>query len=188
MSLSDSLAEHGYALIASQTLENARQVLQQLGSIQEVSDVSVSSTSRKFINSTRAVPFHNEDPDIKWVAWFCEQPACDGGASLLLDGQILFEKLEPSRRCELNSIVCNHRNDSNLPVVTGTGQWYFIPWSFRTMKPAAIVALEETIAASHCYEIHLTKGETLLIDNHRMMHGRTCFLDSSRSLTRFLIK
>lgn len=166
----------------------ASAVADMLGKVRESRSISFIEGSQRFIHGNGPVPFHNEDPDISLLAWYCASPADRGGETLLLDGKVLAQSLPQSLRRSLETTHCPHRNPLGRPVISTNGDWYYIPWSIPTnADQAALIALRESIDSITPFTILLKAGDLLIIDNRRMLHGRTAFFGETRSLTRFLI-
>ena len=134
----------------------------------------------------------------RWVLLHCWRPDPKGaGASLLLAREEILAGTDSSTRAALGCIALPYPV-GNFPVVDAAGQVRFNAAEiageihgrgrFATAAEARWVSHFEALfarLASHC---QLASGDLLIIDNQRVLHGRTAFArDSSRLLKRLRI-
>lgn len=182
----EELLRSGFALRHAVTLEESRYLMGSLGKIRGIDEIRPTDGSTLYVRSTRAIPFHNEDPEVTWLAWHCILPASCGGATLILDGEELYEMLSPAVRLELQNARCNHRNAVKKPILTSKRDWYLIPWGLPALPEDVLSQLGSAIKNCKKRRFGMQSGDLLILDNRRMFHGRTAFTDVSRSLVRFM--
>ena len=192
MSASDAIRQDldhlGYFIAHGWTLDQLTLTMRGLGKIKQIDRICPQQDSSLFIRSKKPIPFHNEDPDVKWLAWYCEHPASDGGRTVLIDGDELKNVISPTTNVALRSLVCSHRNPTREPILSALGEWYLIPWKMpNALGQRALVAVEDlraTISRQPRTNFELKRGDILIVKNRRMLHGRDGFSDSSRKLIR----
>ncbi len=153
----------------------------------------------KALRSSSALPFalHTDESfcaiPARWVLLHCWRPDSEGG------GESLLAKADPlSRAMWANA-------DSNLklpyaigdrPVIGDCPRLRFNPAEIagecmaraRAMTPAEVLLkrhLEEILIA-HAVRFRLGSGDLLIVDNHRVAHGRTAFHPASGRLLKRL--
>lgn len=148
---------------------------------------------RTYLTSPDAIPFHTDHPRADLIAWRCESQDGSDGASLLIDGARVLEALDIDACHELEQVVLPamvRLGDPPQPtqVLRPSGRrvaLFFAPWLEppRDAPPAheALRRLRALIdrEASRALRFRLEPGQVLLVDNHRMLHGRASLLPSS---------
>src|SRR5688572_17456709 len=132
-------------------------------------------------------------PEIQLLA--CARPAADGGDSTFLDSWELVRAIEAADPAlfarlftAMRTIGFSHnrwfgptvtRRLDHTMVVHGA-----MPIAAGDTVGAAVLA---QIQASAPMALRLAHGDVLVASNHRLLHGRTAFADSSRLLFRLLL-
>lgn len=133
----------------------------------------------------------------------CVQPAVSGGTNVLVDAARILRDILRDRP-DLAKILCrpgcvSYARDKDVAVgravfePSGCGQWRI---RFRhdrtTLMPlwskAAVRLLEEeyTMNPKYATEVSLDSGDLLVVDNLRMLHGRTQIEESRTSPSRLM--
>jgi len=151
---------------------------------------------RNYENSSFTAPLHTDyHPYLPapLQVLICHRPAQSGGDSLFLDGWELLASIrerDPSLYAELF--------ESPRIIPFGPGNWFGPTLSMRldnlilacgAMPPADPVGrrfVEQTRAAS-ARSLRLEEGDVVVLNHHRLLHGRTAFSDPHRLLTRFFL-
>jgi hypothetical protein len=156
-----------------------------------------------YLASPDAIPFHTDHPRADLIAWRCESQDESDGASLLIDGARLLAELDAETRDELEQVVLPamvRLGDPPEPtqVLRRSGErvaLFFAPWLEPPgHEPAAEEALRRLRAlidreAPRARRFRLEPGQVLLVDNHRMLHGRARLLaTSARKLHRLWLR
>ena len=139
---------------------------------------------------TDSQPFDGVPAHVQVMA--CRAPAARGGASLLVDGFALAEAIaarDPALFSELLSVRRTARfyfGTFVVPTLSIVGGDLFI-----THPPVSRDPIGERLsrAMPPPLRVALREGETLVVDNHRMLHGRRAIGgEGDRYLERFWIK
>jgi len=172
---------------------------------------SLASRPRRYLSSPGPVPLHSDHPDARYVAWWCERQDHDNGASLLydscwLEADLKAEQIEALRALRL---PCPDRygvqpTHTELVLVNSCGRerFYFAPWHASALLRKSDTTGEERSALVHLirvlerrqrerklHAIRLEAGQVLIVDNHRILHGRNEISENSpRKLRRVWIE
>lgn len=176
-----------------------REAITKLGSIIQRTDVRVRPESKAMVTSARALDLHTDHHAARYIAWYCHRQSDEGGVSLLLDARAAFDRLDTVHRDRLfNLHLHEHKVFRDDP-----GTWPFVMYemerlrfyySFWLTNPSdrddpAYRAFQEVLATMPPIELKLRPGDALIIDNHRMLHGRRAIGgEGDRYLERFWIK
>lgn len=154
--------------------------------------------ARSFAASTGVAPLHTDSqqwrgrpPDLQLTT--CLRPATDGGESLLVDGFAIAERVRAESPAVYDALL---RRPRCMPFVFGSvfgptlarrADRYVITHTPRPIVGDAIAAAVETLLRDHPPTVvRIEQGQALLVDNHRMLHGRQAFADPDRELLRVL--
>ncbi len=203
-SLRSQIEQEGHALLPDRYDEAAFAALAaELGEVVDDTWVRRVPGRRTYLTSPDAIPFHTDHPHADLIAWRCESQDGSDGASLLIDGARVVEALDVDARHELEQLrlpamVRLGDPPEATPVLRASGQrvaLFFAPWLEPPGDdPAAQEALRRLRAlidreASRALRFRLEPGQVLLVDNHRMLHGRASLLPSSeRKLHRLWLR
>ncbi len=176
-----------------------REAITKLGTIIQRTEVRVRPESKAMVTSARSLDLHTDHHAARFIAWYCHRQSDEGGESLLLDARAAFDRLPPMHRDRLfNLHLHEHKVFPDDP-----GSWPFVLYdqgrlrfyySFWLTNPSdrdepAYRAFQEALASMPPMELKLRPGDALIIDNHRMLHGRTAIGgEGDRYLERFWIK
>lgn len=152
--------------------------------------------SRSLLNSTARMDLHTDSPEAHAIAWYCVTPdAAGAGATSLVDTRPLPTELAPYVDVLVRTPVRCPRSRTELVdhaclEPRGRG-WrvYYAPWllqhAYDPEQRAALAALAAWIDGRSVVDVRLERGEALLVDNGRMLHGRAALPGGSpRHLTR----
>jgi hypothetical protein len=148
-------------------------------------------------STSRATPLHTDSQVWRGVPphaqlMFCGRAAREGGASLLVDGWKLVEALE---RRDPALVTLLFEQTRSIPFVFGDvvgstvslrGGCLTITCSPRRDHDELARRLAPALDAAPRERIAVHEGELLIVDNHRMLHGREAFADPERHFTRLL--
>lgn len=196
--ISRALDCQGFALFRASSKTQATVVIKQLGEVILETEVRIRRNPRTYLSSFEAVPFHNDHPRVRYIAWYCVEQDMERGSSVLVDMQKIVSHLSQAHRDELSRIYmrCPELRSiipsSDYPLYQqDTGQIFWVPWLFPESissfgKELIHQILEETKLTSNHIEVPLRPGEVLVVDNHRLVHGREAIArDSQRNLMRY---
>jgi hypothetical protein len=156
------------------------------------------AAGRSFAASTGDAPLHTDSqlwrgrpPELQITA--CMRPAATGGHSVLVDGHALADAVAEREPALLQAML---REPRRMPFVFGSvygptlarrdGR-YVVTHTPRPVATDAVAArISSVLERVPHHTIELRRGQVLLVDNHRMLHGRTAFTDPTRALLRVL--
>ena len=152
--------------------------------------------STRLLASNQDVDLHTDHIKAKFIAWQCNSQAAFGGESLLMDGLGVLGNASTDILNSLQNIfVKSHRlffdDKPQYPLFSYKAKVLYYA-SFLCEAPIgskekqAYAWFQEQIKSTSKIEIKLSEGDWLIIDNHRMLHGRRGFeKKSNRLLTRY---
>jgi len=198
ISLTDELNKKGFVHLFNQTEEQLKQHLAELGEIIFTTDVKVKPNSRPLVTSERALDFHTDHHKARYIAWHCHQQTDKGGESILLDAETIYSQLSVEDRKSLKQIdLFEHKifpddKESNPLVHTsgGKNKFYYSFWlvSEGDKLNPALLEFQRLIKSAEPVRLTLQKNDILIVDNHRILHGRTAIEGSKdRHLKRYWI-
>lgn len=196
--LRTTLAEQGYLHLPALPYVDFRESIRELGTIIQRTEVRVRPESKAMVTSPRSLDLHTDHHAARYIAWYCHRQSESGGESLLADAQAAFDQLTQAHRDRLFTLhLHEHKVFPDDP-----GSWPFVMYdqgrirfyySFWLANPGdrddpALLAFREALAALPPLEMKLRPGDALIIDNHRMLHGRKAIgAEGDRYLERFWI-
>jgi hypothetical protein len=154
---------------------------------------------RSFASSNGHTPLHNDlqlfrgrPADLQILA--CLTPASEGGTSLLLDTWPLVESLASAAPSLFDALFDRMRH---LPFIAGAiesptiGRFDDRVAFLHAPRPSPRDELFEPISRwlrkASARALDVRQGQVLVVDNHRVLHGRTAFADVKRELVRLLV-
>lgn len=201
--LPEHFREHGYAIIPSiardpdQPWEFVNEIVGVWPEMVERQAIRPMGAPNSFAGSARFTPFHTDSQDFLGAPpglqiMVCRRAAATGGETRLLDGWTLLDRLERTDGALYESLTRTPRlhrfyfGDVTRPTVAEVGG--HLAWTHTPMPPSdgIGVALAREIECEPVLEIPVRAGETLLVDNHRMLHGRNAFAGRDRDFVRVL--
>ena len=201
--LTTALETNGYAHLKGEfSRDDYRKIAERLGTVFLVNDVRVIDTDRtQDVGSNSGFGFHTDSFCANFVSWYCVTPGSEREPTLLLDLADLAEHLSNATCQQLTQIRMAARPpDVVRPIVSVTPdriRLNFIPWRLMKTESAtqasALREFRELIAnramtPGAVIPVKLEKGEILIIDNHRVLHGRPPLnKETPRHLLRFWI-
>jgi len=167
---------------------------QELGEIVWKTDVRLKPTVKTHLCQPEAVPFHTDHPDVDFVAWWCERQEVEDGASLLVDSRDVLSSLSKSERAELRAtaLPCpaigsrsTATASSSRFILSGEARVYYAPW----VAVAGADGFGRELANARVTRVRLGRDDALIVDNHRILHGRGAVSQSSpRMLHRLWVR
>ena len=178
--------------------EIATQLLGEPPSMVERQPIKPVPEGRSFASNAAFTPLHTDSQMFGGVSphmqiMFCAKAARDGGTTLLLDTHELLETIEREDRQFFQTLFTVSRR---IPFVFGDVQGPTVSWRAEclvfTHSPMRVddeigKKLQHYISRAPVIEVPVADGRILVVDNHRMLHGRTAFTDTSRRFTRLLV-
>jgi hypothetical protein len=152
---------------------------------------------RSFAATTVFTPFHSDSQDFRGAPpgvqiMICHRAASDGGATRLLDTNRLCGRLfveTPDLYRQLCEDTRHHRfyfGDVTSPTIAEKRGHRVFTHSPLPPSDAIGKALADELAKEPVITLNVCDDEILVVDNHRMLHGREAFSDRTRDFTRVL--
>ena len=153
---------------------------------------------RSFASNSAFTPLHTDSQMFGGVSphaqlMFCAKAAEQGGITLLLDTHALLAMIQREDPRFFPVLFTQVRK---IPFVFGDVEGPTVSWRAGclvfTHSPKRIDdeigrQLQSHLARMSPLEVPVPDGHILVVDNHRMLHGRTAFSDDTRRFTRLLV-
>ena len=177
------LNELGYSHIPNQNDDSLQLILSELGNVINETDIIANSESKSLVTSDKFLDFHTDNHLAKYIIWFCHKQADQGGFSMLCDAEKVYAKLNETEKEQISKIhVYEHKlypeNRNSNPIVReieGKRKFYYSFWLAREKYRELPIfqRWRDLIQQSEHIELRLKEKDILVIDNHRIFHGRT---------------
>ena len=202
--LSGMLAEAGYCwLRRNWTYEAFHDYCAGLGEIFYEADIKMGATRPRNYQLPAAIGFHTDHVSAHTVAWYCIRPDSDGGAMWLLDLKPAVDQLADDDQQALTRVRVPDNavwsKGGDLPLRernNGHDKLHYVPWlDLKAPDDGARTALrrlQSNIAEAEKSDVivlDVAPGDAVIVDNHRVMHGRAAIRPASdRYLKRLWIR
>ena len=196
--LSD-LESQGWSRFPSGDID-PQQVIDRLGYIIMENDVSLDKNSRSLVRSTKSLPPHTDHHLAHYILWHCYRQDSDGGHSIVVDGLQIFQEMNEKEKSLLKGIDlmehCVFKDDlQHHPMITENENGLRIYYSFWMVddnlsreQKEAFQSFNTRVREAKPIKFKLNPNECLIVDNGRILHGRTSLsADSNRLLKRYWI-
>ena len=194
LSISAPTAPNGWTILRPQANETLLAELAQLGPVILTTEITPRANAKAALATDQEMQLHTDHPRARWISWECVRQSSEGGFSLLKDTKPALDSLTDSERDELRSLTIRTHvvfpdDTGAYPVLRKDGNgadWvYFTPWMTDGQSSPAFRKFLLALEASPTLTLRLYPGESLLIDNGRMLHGRSALGgDKDRLLIR----
>lgn len=184
----------GWTVLRPQGREALLTQLTELGPIIQTTEITPRANAKAALATDQEMQLHTDHPRARWISWECVRQSSEGGYSLLKDTKPALDSLTESERAELRALAIRTHDvfpddTGAYPVLRKDGDgadWvYFTPWMTDGQSSPAFRKFLSALEASPTLSIRLYPGESLLIDNGRMLHGRSALGgDKDRLLIR----
>ena len=190
-----AIAERGHWFMPWATPEEVGRVIGGLGRTIFVADVKVMPDSKADTRPDRAVRFHTDHHRADLIAWHYVEQTDEGGETVLLDGHELLRRLRPNtlerlRGLRLFEPKVFERESERFPFLShrhGREKIYYPFWMTKEIEAKqreALLAFKRLTEQEKCMHCLLQPGDLLVIDNGRMLHGRTAISGMRRRFVR----
>ncbi len=195
---SHTLERVGYLHLKNFNEDACLPLIQQFGRLLLTTDVVVNPEKRNLVTSSEALDFHTDHFKARYIAWYCIKQTDLGGESKLIDAKIVYDKLSASQQQSLQEIhLLEHKmfeddapSNPLVTMVNGEPHFYYSFWLVKEdeRRNTALAAFRRGLANEKSIRLKLEPNDILIIDNHRILHGRTAIKGSKdRFLKRFWI-
>ena len=184
----------GWTILRPQANATLLADLARLGPVIQTTEITPRANAKAALATDREMQLHTDHPRARWISWECVRQSSDGGYSLLKDTKPALDSLTGAERDELRALSI--RTHVVFPDDTGTypvlrndedgSDWvYFTPWMTDGQSSPAFQKFIQALEVTPTVSVRLYPGESLLIDNGRMLHGRSALGgDKDRLLIR----
>lgn len=153
---------------------------------------------RSFASTSGTTPLHTDSQCHRGVparlqVMLCERPAAQGGQTLLVDAWALLERIEAEEPALHHALLHRTRRmrfvfgDVVGPTVSLRGGGVVLTCSPVRSGDDEEPCLAAWLERAPRIELRVAAGEVLVVDNHRMLHGRHAFEDPHRRFLRLLV-
>lgn len=195
------LETKGFVKIEFSLRNNFKDDIHSLGEVIFKAEIRENRSSTRLLASNAKMGLHTDHPRARFIAWFCNSQSACGGESLILDTFQVIRNLSEETQNLLSEITVKSHNvfygdKLSYPLLSlNEGKIesvYYAPWMVNTPScikhKKALEKFENLVKEINPVKILLSEGDLLIIDNHRMLHGREGFpSESNRWLTRYWI-
>jgi len=173
---------NGWTVLRPQAREALLVELAQLGPVIQTTEVTPRANAKAALATDKEMQLHTDHPRARWISWECVRQSSEGGYSLLKDTKLALDTLTTAEREELRSLsirthVVFSDDTGTYPILRNDGDgsdWiYFTPWMTDGQSSPAFRKFTQALEATPILSVRLYPGESLLIDNGRMLHGRS---------------
>lgn len=179
---------------------NLDKLFHTLGHVIMENDVCINPKSPSLVTSAKALPPHTDHHLAHYILWHCIVQDSKGGHSIIVDGLDIFESMNQEIQELLRSInLIEHsvfKNDLEThPMISSTSTGDRIYYSFwladeklSEEQKRAFNVFNKAVRDTKQIRIRLKPDECLVVDNGRILHGRSSLIKSSaRLLKRYWI-
>ena len=197
-SMTNELKEKGFVHLTNQSEDQLQEILNPLGAVIMTTDVIIKKESKGLVTTALGIDFHTDHHNAKFVAWYCYKQTDLGGDSLLIDAEKLFLQLPIEQQESLKTVeLFEHKifpdDKSSYPFVevdeNNNRQFHCSLVNDLDKVNSAFISFQKLVSETQPIKINLKQRDILIIDNHRMFHGRTPIEGSKdRHLKRYWLK
>jgi Taurine catabolism dioxygenase TauD, TfdA family len=202
----DLVHRQGYLwLQGERTSEEALYLAGKLGTVLQIFNVRVRKNSSSIIESHHKMQFHIDAPAARYVIWHCREQGEIGEDILLLDLRDIhtsFTKNElelmkcariylPSGYIPKSEIFLHYERhpllvEENGEFLVNFAEWINVCWPDQIIEQKFKSYVEKK--KHEIVNLHLKRGDILILDNRRYMHSRTALnKETKRCHVRYLI-
>jgi alpha-ketoglutarate-dependent taurine dioxygenase len=189
---------NGFKYLKNQTIKDVNLLCHSLGKILLETDVKIDLTTKALVTSDKELDMHTDHSKAKYIIWHCLKQTSIGGHSLILDTREVLQKLSKDEKQELTKIqLFEHKIFKNdlesypmLSKINGKDKMYYSFWftNPKNKHNQVFLKFKRIVDEMKKTEIRLNENDVLVIDNDKMLHGRTKISgDKNRHLKRFWI-
>jgi len=195
-----TLESKGYVHLKADNLLKLHTAINFLGEVIQQKDIKIQESPARLSNSNKAMELHTDHPIADYVLMECLEPSTEGGITLISNFFEVFDKLSSwqqraLRAVEIKDIYDKEEMANYCPMVSeknGKLLFHYVPWLTRgdeATETKELLAKINIELEKQQDQIMLEKGDVLIIDNKRVLHGRTQITGSqNRLLKRYLVK
>ena len=191
----DTLAREGYFhLTGNYSQSGYNEVCKALGYLISRLEVRLDKSKRQLVFKAEPIGLHNDSPDVDVIAWYCVTADQDQGqgATDFIDTIDLELRLSKEDQVVLCGLKLHRRirdtetfvSSAVLERVGGHYKVFFAPWLLRpgysAEEQSALDNLRNYFDSQPKKSIRMNPGEIVIVDNHRILHGRSSISEESQ--------
>lgn len=192
----DQLRESGFVHLTDTSLIPVDEVTNFLGEVIQTTEIRLEPQKRGILPSARSIGFHTDHFRADFIVWQCLQPAEVGGDTVLIDAEAALSGLTSNVQAALSSAPFHENrvfdeDPESYPFLTypkGIRKIYFSFWpcdeEMSAYQHQALEEFNESVKAQTPIKLSLKTHEILVVDNGRMLHGRTAITGKKQRLLR----
>ena len=196
-SVTKELLDNGFLHLTDQSEEQLDELINSLGQVIFTTDVVVKPESKGMVTSARGLDYHTDHHKAKYIIWYCYKQTDLGGDSILMDAEKIYQQLSDDYKQQLKTIeLFEHKifpdDKESYPFVatdeSGNRKFYYSFWLVKNedKQNPAMLEFQRLIKQTEPIRMNLKERDILVVDNHRIFHGRTPIEGSKdRFLKRF---
>ena len=180
--MTNELKEKGFVHLTNQSEEQLQEIVNALGAVIMTTDVIIKKESKGLVTTALGIDFHTDHHNAKFIVWYCYKQTDLGGDSLLIDAEKLFLTLPIKDQESLKTVeLFEHKifpdDKSSYPFVktdkANNKQFHCSLVSDLDKENSAFINFQKLVLETQPIKINLKAKDILIVDNHRMFHGRT---------------
>lgn len=192
----ESVAKTGHTLVTDVSHDESAALIKGLGNVLWVTDVTVKLGSRPLVTSDKALDFHTDHHKADLICWHCLEQADEGGETILLDAYELLRNLTSEQLYHLRELnLFEHKiftdDPEYFPFLSarfGRAKVYYSFWLLKdnvtNEQKTAFNTFRRLTEEFEPIRYKLKPNDLLVIDNGRMLHGRTAIGGNKKRLLK----
>lgn len=184
--LLDVLNTTGFCIVQLPTIQAYHALSRSLGKVVQTTEVRLQNGIRQYPYMPTEVPFHTDNPKMRYVAWYCIQQDDNSGATWLIDARKLIAQLSNADYATLQTLsIKMPSRDEHHPLLIHKPNphifyvshlWGNLADTLNMPEKAALTnfnrLIEESRNTDAFLSFRLKPGEALILNNEFMLHGR----------------
>ena len=184
------LDEFGYFVIADKLeLNDYYHICNKLGVIINTTNIEVNENSNRLFNKSDAMPFHTDAHDVDIVSWYCQTQDDVDGQSILIDMKDIEYFFDKNEIELLGNVMIKYpiykRFYVGIHPLYKNKKLYYAPWlkvDYSNKESELIQKFDKIIEEKDKIYCPLKKGQSLFVNNLRVLHGRNEIQSNSKRL------
>jgi len=193
--MKEQLKQNGFVHLKNQSETQLQEILNSIGSTIMTTNIVVKTESKGLVTTDLEIDFHTDHYNAEYIVWYCHKQTNEGGDSLLLDAENLYLQLSIDEQEQLKKVeLFEHKifpdDKTSYPFVTiddkNNRQFHCSLMDDFDKNNPAYIAFQNLVKETEPIRISLKEKDILIINNHKIFHGRTAIKGSKdRFLKRY---
>ncbi|MEW6167388.1 MAG: TauD/TfdA family dioxygenase [Pseudomonadota bacterium] len=186
--LKTEIQRDGHATRRFVSYADCADYLLRVGTTIRRASIDVDPARMALLHTSSAMSPHTDHPAVDLIAWYCEEQCDGGGASLLVDFKAIKDSLGPDvleALARINVVVPTRPRATplkSIPMLSAAGLYYadwLVDEASKAQYAEVLEAFQEKIATARATSLRLRKGDMLIVDNKRVLHGREAITETT---------